>query len=158
MLAILAVLAAVAVVIVFVGLMEWFHRERDTLVSQSPDGDYQIVVRERSRFIDRNFRIVLVDRKTGDGRLIFTSNDQSPTIRQERFVWNEDSSKVALIGDRYYTIPESKLDNGEIVFLVYDVSRGKLWCNSDETDQGYERITAKEAADIFGKASSLKAP
>ena len=148
----LAVLAVIVFVILFFGLMEWFYRERDTLVSYSSDGAYQIIVREGPRLIDRNFHIVLVDRKTGVGRLIFTSNDQSPTIRRERFAWNEDSSKVALIGDRYYATPESKLDNGEIVFLVYDVSRGKLWCNSDETDQGYERISAKELADTFGKA------
>jgi len=154
----LAVLAVIASVLVFIGVMEQFNRERDTLVSYSPDGAYEITVRERVRFIDRNFRIVLVDRKMGARRLIFTSNDQSPTIKRERFVWNEDSSIVALIGDRYYTTPESKLENGEIVFLVYDVARGKLWCNSDETDQGYQRISAKEAADIFGKAFSPEAP
>jgi len=148
----MAVLALVACVIAFAGLVGWWNRQRDTLVSDSPDGVCQLIVRERARHIDRNFKIFLVDRKTGAERLIFTSNDQSPTITRERFVWDEGSSKVGLTGDRYYATPESKLGNGEIIFLVYDVASGRLWCNSDETDRGYERISAKEATDIFGRA------
>ena len=130
---------------------------RDTLVSNSPDGDYQIIVRERGRFIDRNFRVVLVDRKTGVERVIFDSFDQSPTITRERFVWTHDSSKVALTGDRYYATPEASLANGEIVFLMYDVKSDKLWCNADD-DRRYERLSAQEAVSIFGKEVQREEP
>ena len=152
-----AIACAVALVVVF----GFWVRDRDTLVSDSPDGAYRAIVRERMPrlSIDRNFRLYLVDRKTGAQRLIFTSDDQSTLINRERLIWNEDSSRIALIGDRYFTVPEANLPNGEIVFLVYDVVRQKLWCNTDAEDRkDYERMSAEEARAVFGKALDSNAP
>jgi len=120
------------------------------LISDSPNRYYRVTVREAvPRFIDRNFTVVLTDNKSGSERVIFDSDDQSPTIKTERLLWTRDSSAVALVGDRYYAIPEARLDNGQIVFLVYDVQSGRLWCNGDEDPPKYPRISAKEAEKLF---------
>jgi hypothetical protein len=147
----------VGLVVLSVICLEIYFTPRDTLVSNSPDGDYKIIVREGGRTIDRNFDVVLVDRKTGVERVIFKSFDQTPTIKRERFVWTLDSSKVALIGDRYFVTPEANLANGEIVFLMYDVKSDKVWCNADD-DPRYEHISARQAVGIFGKELQREEP
>lgn len=149
----LVVLAIVTVVLI--GSCLFRVRLRDVLVSDSPDGAHRMIVRERARHIDRNFHVVLVDLVTGNERVIFTSEDQSPTNSHERFVWSGNSSKVALVGDRYYVIPEATLENGEIVFLMYDLESETLKCNS-EYERGYQRIPAQLAIEVFGRDSLLK--
>ncbi len=146
----LFVLVGLSVVLLVLGVL-FIAVPRDTLVSDSPDGSHRIIVREGMRFIDRNFRVILVDRRTGTERVVFTSDDQSPTITQERFVWSEDSSKAALVGDRYFVVPEAKLENGEIVFLMYDVESNTLWCNTDH-DRGFQRVSAERVVDALGEA------
>ncbi|MDB5340315.1 MAG: hypothetical protein JWN70_5934 [Planctomycetaceae bacterium] len=123
---------------------------RDILVSDSPDRSHRIIVREGIRLIDRNFRVLLVDRPTGTERVVYTSEDQSPTNTHERFVWSKDSSKVVLVGDRYFVVPGSKLESGEIVFLMYDVNTDKLWCNEDH-DRGFQRVSSQQVVDAFGE-------
>jgi hypothetical protein len=142
-------LAALVVALLVLGVY-LIGRPRDTLVSESPDRSHRIVVQEGFRHIDRNFRILLVDRRTGARRVIFTSYDQSPSITQERFVWSTNSSKVVLLGDRYYVVPGSKLENGEIVFLMYDIEHDRLSCNTDH-DRGFQRVSAQEVVEIFGE-------
>ena len=144
------------VVVLFLLAVLFIVIPRDTLVSESPDGSHRIIVRER-RYIDRNFRVVLVDRQTGTERIVFTSYDQDPTISHERFVWSNDSSKVVLVGDDYYVTPEAKLENGEIVFLMYDVENDKLWCNT-EYDRGFQRISAQQVVDTFGQELEREEP
>jgi len=150
------VACAIAVIVAFT---VW-GRTRDTLVSVSPDGTCQVVVREGPRWsVDRNFRLFLADRKTGAERPIFTSDDQSPLITRERLVWSEDSSRFTLVGDRYFAVPEANLPSGEIVFLVYDIPGQKLRCNTDAEDRkSYERISGVEATAIFGKALEANSP
>lgn len=129
----------------------WYmYSPHDVLVSDSPDGAYRIVIRQpRFRFLDRNFRVVLIDQRTNVEQKIFDSWDQSPTIKKERFVWSSDSRKLALVGDRYYVVPDSELPNGQLVFLVYDFDGKKLYCNS-EYDRGIPHISAQHAIEIFG--------
>lgn len=146
-----AAIIAACVFIVILTLSFTLFAPRNTVVSQSPDGSHQVVVREGIRTIDRNFRVVLVDLATGAQREIFVSDDQSPSIDRERFVWSDDSKKVALLGDKYYVVSDSSLSNGEIVFLVYDLENDRLWCNTDH-DRGMEAIPAAQAADMFGEA------
>jgi len=126
-------------------------RVQDSLVSASPNGAHQIIVRER-RYIDRNFRILLVDSQTGAEREVFKSFDQSVSIKRERLVWSDDSSKLALVGDSYFTMPTvaAVLPKGETVFLVYDLDADQLWCNT-EYNRGYATITAAQAAAVIGK-------
>lgn len=123
---------------------------QDVTVSQSPDGLHRIVVRQpRFVFMDRNFRVVLIETSTKTEREIFRSLDQSPTIESERLVWSADSKAVGLFGDKYYVVPNSQLPTGEIVFLVYNLDTGKLWCNADD-DTRYGHITAQAAAKMLG--------
>lgn len=138
-----------AVVATVLGMI-FFIRPRDIVVSDSPDGSQRIIVRERLRFVDRNFRVVLVNRATGTERVVYTSDDQSPTNSHERFVWSRDSSKVVLVGDRYFVVPESTLENGDVVFLLYDVTSDKLWCN-EVHKRGFQRVSSQQLVDDFGE-------
>jgi hypothetical protein len=130
-------------------------RPHDVLVAESPDGAHCVVVRERVRHIDRNFYLVLVDQAAGKERVLYRSQDQKPTIKQERFVWSDDSSKVVLLGDKYFVHPESMLPSGEIVFLLYDLETDQVWCNEDH-DQGYPRIAPREVLEIFGERLEME--
>ena len=128
----------------------YLYAPQDVTVSQSPDGLHHIIVRQpRFVFIDRNFRVVLIDTKSNSEREIFRSFDQSPTIKKERFVWSADSKVVGLLGDDYFVVLNSKLPNGEIVFLVYSLDTSDLWCNAPD-DNRYSRITAQAAAKMLG--------
>jgi hypothetical protein len=124
----------------------------EVTVSNSPNGKYQIAVYQTARFIDRNFDITLLDQHTGRKETIYRSNDQSPTIKSERFLWSADSSKVVLLGDSYYVDPGSELPNGETVFLMYDLVLKHLFCNADYAND-YERIPADKVTQIFGDFS-----
>ena len=125
-------------------------RLRETLAATSPDGVHRVIVREPRRFIDRNFRVFLVDQRTGLERQVFKSYDQSPLITRERIVWSDDSSKFALVGDRYYVLPGAALPGGEIAFLLYDIDADRLWCNTD-VNRGLTPITAAQAVSAIGK-------
>jgi hypothetical protein len=56
---------------------------------------------------------------------------------------------VGLLGDDYFVVPNSALPSGEIVFLVYNLDTGKLWCNADN-DTRYSHIAAQAAAKMLG--------
>ena len=122
--------------------------ESHTPVS-APNGRYSGVVAEPPmRFVDRNFRLLLVDNNSGNSVEIFRSKDQSPSIRLERVVWSPDSRYLALVGDRYYVVEGCDFDNGEFLFLVYDTVTKVVYCNADD-DFRFSRLLASQAKTLF---------
>jgi hypothetical protein len=127
-----------------------FRGRGEMTVSDSPNGRYRIAVYEMHAGIDRNFDVTLLNRQNGEKQTIYVSNDQPPSIQRERLVWSRDSTKVVLLGDRYWVDSGSELPSGEIVFLMYDLPTQQLYCNADyENDR--ERIPAAKVIEIFGE-------
>src|SRR5688500_12577385 len=62
-----------------------------TTAATSPDGTLRAeIVDRRLHFIDRNFRLRIVD-AAGQATVVFTSPDESPSgIGQERLLWSSD--------------------------------------------------------------------
>ena len=110
------------------------HERRVTARSLSPDERLLVELHERPAYIDRNFFITLRDRyaKAGASPVIFESPDEGRPICTEYFLWSADGRSVLLVGRHFYTKPELRLANGEIVYLLYDTQSGKLWCNAKE--------------------------
>jgi hypothetical protein len=110
------------------------HERRVTARSLSPDDRLLVELHERPAYIDRNFFITLRDRyaKTDASTVIFESPDEGRPICTEYFLWSADGRSVLLVGRHFYTKPELRLANGEIVYLLYDTQSGQLWCNARE--------------------------
>ena len=126
--------------------------------STSPDGRYRIVViQPKLVLLDRNFRVELIDKISESTQVIFKSFDQSPSIREEYFVWTNDSRWVALIGDEYYVASGSGLPNGLTLFLAYDIENDRVYCNTDYLERGFPQMTVGEAVRRFGE-NGLEAP
>lgn len=133
----------------------------DRVKSFSPDGSHQIVVKQQPiQSMMRNFRIIVIDESTREEHQIFYSQDQPPGISLEYFVWSADGRFAALIGDQYhvvpgsthhYVVPRSILPNGLTLFLVYDLEKDRVYCNTMYEDRGFPQITAEEAIEIFGE-------
>ena len=107
---------------------------RVTARSLSPDERLLVELHERPAYIDRNFFITLRDRyaKAGASPVIFESPDEGRPICTEYFLWSADGRSVLLVGRHFYTKPELRLANGEIVYLLYDTQTGGIWCNSQQ--------------------------
>lgn len=145
----LATLGIVSAILVVV--FSYYFIPLNSTVSVSPDNSWQVVIREnRFRFIDRNFRVVLINTANGIETELFSSWDQFPLIESEQFVWSKDSRKFALIGDRYYVVDNSELPSGKTVFLVYDMDSRELFCNTDHT-RDYESISGDDTIKVIGK-------
>jgi hypothetical protein len=133
-----------------------FRGRGEMTVGISPDGRFRISVDERRAGIDRNFLVLLTDLSTNRTMTIYKSNDQVSSINRERFVWSADSSKVVLVGDKYWVDPGSELEGGDVVFLMFDLASRKLYCNADYGNE-LPRIPAADVVQIFG-ADRLKVP
>ena len=99
----------------------------------SPDGKYKIVLEESTPFIDRNFRLVLHSKDSIEKHVVvFRSPDEGHPIATERFVWSKDSNRFLLLGKNFYVHDNCKFPNGEIFYLMMDVSTNDGWCNADQ--------------------------
>lgn len=129
------------VVFVVVGLLIVFYAvvggalslSAVTTAATSPDGTLRAeIVDRRLHFIDRNFRLRIVDAK-GKATVVFTSPDESPRgIGHDRLLWSSDSRRLLLIGRNFWIRGEAELKSGESLYLLYDVPSGRVWCNSDQ--------------------------
>ena len=123
---------AVAIVAVLLGRFtaNTFRGETTTSLL-SPDEKLRAVLVECSpRFIDRNFRVYLESTDSGALREIFLSPDEGAPIGSERFLWSRDGKRLLLLGRHFLVEKESQLQNGEMLYLMYDVVSGRLWCNA----------------------------
>jgi hypothetical protein len=121
-----------------------------TTAATSPDGTLRAeIVDRRLHFIDRNFRLRIVD-AAGKATVVFTSCDESPNgIGQERLLWSSDGRRLLLVGRRFWVRGDAKLKSGESLYLLYDVPSGRVWCNSDQEGPPFGE---KELADYdFGE-------
>ena len=108
--------------------LEW--GERITLISVSPNDSVRVLLVERS-FIDRNFELRVQKRETA-WKTIFKSPDEGKPAGSERIVWSSDSSQFVLIGRHFISKEFSnnfKLQNGEILYLLYDLKENRLYCH-----------------------------
>ncbi|TWT88303.1 hypothetical protein Mal64_17820 [Pseudobythopirellula maris] len=154
-----APLIALAIVASFVLLAEMVLGGRGRMTSAvSPDGRYRITLDEGSNFIDRNFDLLIWDRQTSSETRFQYLHDQSPLIKREHFVWSPDSRMAALVGDRYFTIPEAELPSGDLICLVYDVQENLLYDNYDHAEPSADRVPAERAKELFGNAILEPAP
>ena len=102
-----------------------------TLVSLSPNDRYQVQLIESNSFIDRNFELRLEDLENNSWTTLFRSPDVGGPIGSERIIWSRDSSRFVLLGRHFdSTRGVPLLENGEIVYLMYDIPSMRLWCNS----------------------------
>ena len=129
------------IVIVVVGLLIAFYFVVGAMLSlsavtasaTSPDGRLRAeIVDRRLHFIDRNFRLRIVDPKRM-ATVVFTSPDESPRgVGHDRLLWSSDSRRLLLIGPNFWVREEAKLKSGESLYLLYDAPSGSVWCNSDQ--------------------------
>ena len=113
----------------------WFlTRTYVSTSSVSPDGKLRADIVERSfRFIDRNFRVRIVDDQ-GNSRFVFRSPDETTSdVSQERLLWSSDSKQVMLVGN-FFARKGAEFDDGQFLYLLYNVDTGEVWCNADQTD------------------------
>lgn len=100
-----------------------------SLVSDSPDGSKRAaIVEHRGRF-DRNFAVRIRD-ALGWTTIYESPDEGGRGAGAERFIWSKDGAWLLLVGKRFYSIEGVRLDTGEDLYLLYDVERGRLWCNA----------------------------
>ncbi len=126
-------------------------RLQETASSLSPDGRLRAVLLDpRSPFqVDRNF-MVRIDEAGGASRTVFRSPDESPRgIGHDRLLWSRHSTRLLLVGKRFWVRGAAKLADGECLYFLYDVPSGRIWCNSDVTGPAFG--TAELAGYDFGE-------
>lgn len=131
------------------GYYSLFH-ERVTAEATSPDNRLTVQVIETGRFIDRNFQVVLRNRRRGSDTILFRSWDQSPAIRYESILWSNDSASFAVVGDAYYANRAADLGNGLKLFLLIHLGTNQLWCNTEYTERDLESIDIADASEVIG--------
>lgn len=102
----------------------------------SPDGRWEAELLDTEwgilPAIDRNFHVRIV-RCDGDAQTVFMSPDQSPSsVGNERFLWSSDSTRLLVVGRRFYVRKSVRLKNDESLYFMYDLPSGQVWCNYDE--------------------------
>ena len=108
-------------------------RLEETTSLWSPDQRLRAVLLDRPHFpsVDRNF-VVRIEETEGVSREVFMSPDESPSgIGSERFLWSKDSTRLLLVGKRFWVREGVQLESGEFLYFLYDVPSGQVWCNSD---------------------------
>ena len=131
-------------------------RQEETTSLLSPDNRRRAVLHDRphSPSIDRNFE-VRVEEVGEASYKVFSSPDESPLgIGSERFLWSKDSKTLLLVGRRFWGREGVQLETGEFLYLLYDVSTRKVWCNSDV--QGPPFGANELAERDFGEKLTLK--
>ncbi len=126
-------MAVVVAALLLAGLLAALRSE-ETISLVSPDQQLRAVLLDRPHFpsIDRNFTVRIEDAK-GASRKIFVSPDESPLgVGSERFLWSTDSRRLLLVGKRFWVRAGVQLKGGECLYLLYDISSGRVWCNSDQ--------------------------
>lgn len=115
-------------------LVHWFREGLGVTVNRlSPDETKRarLVEVSPSWYIDRNFRIVLDDLIADQSSSIFRSPDESRKIGTERLIWSKDGTKLLLVGRHFFVKDEVFLDNGDLLYFLYDLPSGQSWCNAD---------------------------
>jgi hypothetical protein len=134
-------IAVVAVIAIGIFAMVWLLTLSYVSASAvSPDGTLRAEIVDRSfQFIDRNFRVRIVDGK-GIARTVFRSPDESPSgVGQEQLLWSADGNRLLLVG-KFWVREGAELANGKCLYLLYDIPSGQVWCNSDQrVGSGFDR-------------------
>ncbi|MEO1764357.1 MAG: hypothetical protein AAFR83_20900 [Cyanobacteria bacterium J06629_18] len=103
-----------------------------TLISLSPDDKNRVLLVEPPNFIDRNFEVRLQRKRKKGFTKIFRSPDVSKPAGSERIIWSADGCRFGLFG-RHFTstkfLQDFTLENGNILYLVYDLNREKAYCH-----------------------------
>ncbi len=107
-------------------------RMQTTQTSLSPDERFRVRILDHGLpTIDRNFEVRV--ERDGKETTIFYSPDQDPSSHgRERIVWSEDGKRFVILGRGFYVRDPPKSREEEVLYLMYDVDSGKLWCNADQ--------------------------
>jgi len=98
----------------------------DTLKERGPGVGHRVTLVDYSGFLhlDRNFDLKV------DGETIYHSPDEGPPA--ERVIWSQDGQRFLLLGKNLLTHYGWELENGQTVYLMYDIPSRKLWCNTSQ--------------------------
>jgi hypothetical protein len=131
---ILAMVVALGAAFLFGRLMSrpWMGQEQTTLTSLSPDDSTRIQLVELPLFLDRDFELRLQDVKSGAIKTIFRSPDEGRPEGSERIIWSADGSKIILTGRHFAVREHTPTFDGAILYLMYDLPSGKIWCNASQ--------------------------
>ena len=106
---------------------------RTTIISTSPDKTSEIALVEHAERFDRNFFLVVkTSASETNGLVIFESPDEGSPPGTERFLWSSNSAYVLLLGRRFFIPTACKTSEGEFLYLMYALSNGCIWCNSEQ--------------------------
>jgi hypothetical protein len=132
-----------------------FRRETTTSLLSPDEGLRAVLVESSPRFIDRNFRVYLESTDSHTLREIFRSPDEGMPIGSERFLWSRDGKRLLLLGRHFFVEKGAQLPNGELLYLMYDIPSGRIWCNAKQSGRG--RFGSDELAGCdFGEPLLLK--
>lgn len=105
--------------------------ERTTLSRLSPDETLRVsLVEQVFPSIDRNFQIRLQNLDTLKTTTLFRSPDEGMPYGSERLIWSKDGKKILLVGRHFFVKEDLFLDNGDQLYLLYEIPSGKFWINS----------------------------
>lgn len=97
-----------------------------TLEDQGPGAHHKVSLVDYQGIIslDRNFDLKV------DGSIIYHSPDEGPPA--ERVIWSQDGQRFLLLGKHLLTKDGWELKDGHQLYLMYDISSRKLWCNTSQ--------------------------
>lgn len=98
----------------------------DTLRERGPGVGHSVALSDYQGFfhLDRNFDLKV------NGETIYHSPDEGPPA--ERVIWSQDGQRFLLLGENLLTQDGWELENGQKLYLMYDIPSRKLWCNSSQ--------------------------
>lgn len=111
----------------------WTRRESVTLISFSPDEAVRVHMVEVGVWIDRNFHVRLERRNRCEAdsmRTVFRSPDEGRPVGSERVVWSDNSTRFVLLERHFKVNDGARLADGEVLYLMYDVTTNELRCNA----------------------------
>ena len=101
-----------------------------TATKPSPDGRYTVEIREMLEdTVDRRFKVILMNNATGSRKPVFISPDQGAP-GTEIIHWSANSEWFLITGKNFGTVKEALRPGGQLIYLLYHVPEGEVFCNA----------------------------
>jgi hypothetical protein len=108
-------------------------RMQTTQTSLSPDERHRARILDRPfMWVDRNFEVRVERMDDHRETTIFRSPDEDPRPGRERIARSEDGKRFVVFGPGFVVRDRPRSREEDVLYLMYDVDSGKLWCNSDQ--------------------------
>ncbi len=118
------------------GLSEWKQQTKfgsETTTSRlSPDETLRarLVEYAPSRGLNRQIEVQIDSLIDGTSTRIYGSPDEGRPEGTERLIWSKDGKWLLLVGRHFFVKEDLFLDNGDQLYLLYNVPLRKSWNNS----------------------------